>query len=374
MIYNSHPTTKHTGKVMTAILALEDGKIFRGESFGAKGECYGEVVFNTSMAGYQEIITDPSYKGQIVTMTYPLIGNYGVNKDDVESSRPCLEGFVVKEYSKIASNWRSTQSLGDYLEENKIVAIEGVDTRSLTLHIRQAGAMKAVISTTDPSEESLVKKAKASPGLVGRDLVKEVVSKKTYDWNSKGKYRVVVLDCGVKFNIPRELAKNDCKVTVVPAGATARDIINLKPNGVLLSNGPGDPAALPYIIETVRGLVGKFPIFGICLGHQMLGQALGGKTFKLKFGHHGGNQPVKDLKTGKVAISVQNHGFCVDIETLNKNQIEATHVNLNDDTLEGMRHRKLPIFSVQFHPEAAPGPNDSKYLFGKFVDMMKKNR
>ncbi|MDD5436831.1 MAG: glutamine-hydrolyzing carbamoyl-phosphate synthase small subunit [Candidatus Omnitrophica bacterium] len=357
---------------MKAILALEDGKIFKGESFGADGERCGECVFNTSMAGYQEILTDPSYKGQIVTMTYPLIGNYGVNDEDVESRKPFVEGFVVKEYSKTFSNWRSKRSLGDYLKENNIIGIEGVDTRSLTLHIRQAGAMKAVISTTDPSAESLVRKAKASPGLLGIDLVKEVSCEKKYEWNDSGRYKVVVLDCGVKFNVLRELAGNNCKVVVVPARSTAKEIMELKPDGVLLSNGPGDPAALPYIVETVRGLIGKVPIFGICLGHQMLARAMGGKTYKLKFGHHGGNQPVKDLKTGKVAISVQNHGFCADINTLNKKEVELTHINLNDDTLEGMRHRKLPIFSVQFHPEASPGPHDAEYLFGKFVKLMKK--
>ncbi len=359
---------------MDAILALEDGRIFKGRSFGASGERSGEVVFNTSMAGYQEVLTDPSYKGQIVTMTYPLIGNYGVNKEDVESSRPWVEGFVVKECSKVASNWRSTQSLGDYLTENNIVAIEGVDTRDLTLHIRQAGAMKAVLSTTDLDTENLIRKAKASPGLVGRDLVKEVACRKPYEWNTKGRFKVVVLDCGAKFNIMRELARRNCKVTVMPAKSTAAEVLAVKPHGIMLSNGPGDPAALPYIVQTAQGLIGKLPIFGICLGHQMLGQAFGGKTFKLKFGHHGGNQPVKEMKTGKIAISVQNHGFCVDIDTLNKKEIEITHVNLNDRTLEGMRHKKLPIFSVQFHPESCPGPKDAEYLFTKFIDLMKKRK
>ncbi len=357
---------------MTTILALEDGRIFKGGSFGATGESYGEIVFNTSMTGYQEILTDPSYKGQIVTMTYPLIGNYGVNEEDAESRKPFVEGFAVKEYSKVFSNWRAKSSLGDYLKSNGIIGIEGVDTRSLTLHIRQAGAMKAVLSTVDSNETNLIQKAKNSPGLLGVDLVKKVTCAKKYEWNKAGKYKVVVLDCGVKLNSLRELAKNNCKVIVVPATATAVEILELKPDGILLSNGPGDPAALPYVVKTTEELLGKVPIFGICLGHQILGQALGGKTYKLKFGHHGGNQPVKDLKTGKVAISVQNHGFSVDIDTLDKKEVELTHVNLNDNTLEGMRHKKLPIFSVQFHPEAAPGPHDAEYLFDKFVEMMKK--
>ncbi len=358
---------------MEAILALEDGKIFRGRSFGARGERFGEAVFNTSMAGYQEILTDPSYKGQIVTMTYPLIGNYGVNKQDVESCRPFVEGFVVREYSKIASNWRAQHSLGEYLEENNILGIEGVDTRELTLHIRQAGAMKAVLSTVDLDEKSLVKKAKESPGLIGLDLVREVVCKNPYVWNKKGKYKVVAIDCGIKFNMLRILENKNCKLTVVPADTSNRQILDMKPDGLLLSNGPGDPAALPYLVSTVRQLLEELPIFGICLGHQMLAQAFGGKTYKLKFGHHGANHPVKDLKTGKVSITVQNHGFCVDINSLNNKEIEITHINLNDNTLEGMRHKKLPVFSVQFHPEASPGPHDAQYLFDEFIKMMKKS-
>jgi len=375
---------------MDAILVLEDGKIFRGKSFGTKGERYGEVVFNTSMTGYQEILTDPSYKGQIVTMTYPLIGNYGINKEDMESRQPFVEGFVVKECSKIASNWRKDEALSGYLKKNNIVGIEGIDTRALTLHIRQAGAMKAVLSTDDLDEKKLVQKAKNSQGLVGIDLVKEVTCNKRYVWSSlatciptdaardkqikdKGK-RIVVLDCGVKYNILRKLIENKCRVTVVSAKTSATEILKMKPDGILLSNGPGDPSAVGYVVETTRQLIGRLPIFGICLGHQMLGLALGGKTYKLKFGHHGANHPVKDLKTGKVSITVQNHGFCVDIDSLNKKEIEITHINLNDQTLEGMRHKKLPIFSVQFHPEASAGPHDAEYLFGEFIKMMEKSR
>jgi len=379
---------------MDAILALEDGKIFKGKSFGARGESFGEIVFNTSMCGYQEIITDPSYKGQIVVMTYPLIGNYGINKEDVESRQPFVEGFVVREYSKIASNWRKDESLGEYLKESKILGIEGIDTRALTLHIRQRGELKAVLSTEDLDEKSLVKKAKDSHGLIGVDLVKEVTGNKKYIplrsksfgglsfealakediWKRvKGKhFKVVVIDCGVKFNILRELVKCGCQVAVVPAKTKADEILAMKPDGILLSNGPGDPAAVDYVVDTTKKLIRKLPIFGICLGHQILGLAFGGKTYKLKFGHHGANHPVKDLKTGKVAITVQNHGFCVDINTLNKKEIEITHVNLNDQTNEGMRHKKLPIFSVQFHPEASPGPHDAKYLFKEFIKMMRK--
>jgi carbamoyl-phosphate synthase small subunit len=360
---------------MDAILALEDGTIFRGQSFGATGERYGEVVFNTSMTGYQEILTDPSYKGQIVTMTYPLIGNYGINKEDMESRQSFVEGFVVKECSKIASNWRKDETLGDYLKKNNIIGIEGIDTRALTLHIRQAGAMKAVLSTKGLDERKLVQKAKESQGLVGIDLVKEVTSKKMYVWSQvkdKGK-KIVVLDCGLKYNILRKLIENKCQVVVVPANTESSQILKMNPDGVLLSNGPGDPAAVKYVIDTTRRLIGKVPIFGICLGHQMLGLAFGGKTYKLKFGHHGANHPVKDLKTGKVSITVQNHGFCVDADSLNKQDLEITHINLNDQTLEGMRHKKLPIFSVQFHPEASAGPHDAGYLFREFIEMMEKD-
>ena len=303
---------------MKAILALEDGKIFKGESFGAEGERYGEVVFNTAMSGYQEIITDPSYKGQIVTMTYPLMGNYGINPEDMESRKPFLEGFVVKEYSKIASNWRSQDELGKYLRTNNIMGIEGIDTRALTLHIREAGAMKAVISTIDSNEKDLVEKAARSQGLEGIDLVKDVTVSKKYTWSQikNKKYKVVVLDCGVKYNILRKLLDSGCEVLVMPANTEAQEILKIKADGLLLSNGPGDPAAVNYVVDTTRKLLGKIPIFGICLGHQMLGLALGGKTYKLKFGHHGANHPVKDLKTGKVMITSQNHGFCVDMNSL----------------------------------------------------------
>jgi carbamoyl-phosphate synthase small subunit len=361
---------------MQALLILEDGSIFKGRAFGASGEAYGEIVFNTSMSGYQEIITDPSYKGQIVAMTYPLIGNYGINKEDAESRRPFLEGFVVKEYSKLASNWRSNQDLGDYLKANNILAIEGIDTRSLTLHIREKGAMRAVLSTQDLAEQSLLNKVRKSPGLVGLDLVQEVTIPKKYIFSQskESKYKVVVLDCGVKFNSLRELTRHKCNVTVMPARSSYAEIIEENPDGILLSNGPGDPAAVDYVIKTVANLIGRVPIFGICLGHQMLGLALGGKTYKLKFGHHGANHPVKDLRTGKVSITSQNHGFCVDIDSLNKKDIELTHVNLNDSTSEGFRHKQLPLFSVQFHPEASPGPHDAGYLFAEFITLMQKSK
>jgi carbamoyl-phosphate synthase small subunit len=356
-----------------AILALEDGRIFEGYSFGAEGEAYGEIVFNTSMTGYQEILTDPSYKGQLVCMTYPLIGNYGVNKEDVESTRPFVEGFIVKEVSRIYSNWRANEDLGSYLKRFNIVGIEGIDTRALTKHLREEGAKKGVISSKDLDSKNLIKKAIASPGLVGRDLIKEVMCQKPYAWNKTGQFNVVAIDSGIKHNIMRHLANRNCKVTVVPATATAKDILAYKPDGLFLSNGPGDPAALPYIVNTVKGLLDKMPIFGICLGHQILGQAFGGKTFKLKFGHHGGNQPVQDLCTGCVSMTAQNHGFAVDVDSIGKD-VTLTHINLNDRTCEGMEHKTLPIFSVQYHPEAAPGPNDATYHFDKFINMMKKGK
>ncbi|MFA4858923.1 MAG: glutamine-hydrolyzing carbamoyl-phosphate synthase small subunit [Candidatus Margulisiibacteriota bacterium] len=359
---------------MKAILALEDGTIFEGLAFGAEGEQTGEVVFNTSMTGYQEILTDPSYKGQIVTMTYPLIGNYGINPADSESEKPHLSGFVVREKSRLASHWQATLGLDEFLRKHKIIGLEGVDTRALTLHIRSAGAMRGVISTKDLDKTRLVKKAKESAGLVGVDLVRTVTCREMYDWNKDGKYKVVLIDCGAKHNIMRELALRQCQVTVVPAQTSAAKILRGRPDGVMLSNGPGDPAAVTYVVETVRELIGKIPIFGICLGHQMLGLALGGKTFKLKFGHRGANHPVMDLKTKKVEITSQNHGFCVDLASLDQSMVELTHINLNDHTLEGLRHKKFPVFSVQYHPEASAGPHDSKYLFDRFVGIMKGSR
>jgi len=362
---------------MKAMLALEDGTVFRGISFGAAGERAGEVVFNTGMTGYQEILTDPSYKGQIIVMTYPLIGNYGVNDEDPESPAPQAEGYVVREVSRMASNWRSRMGLPEYLEKHGVVGIAGVDTRALTRHIRTAGAMKAVISTECLDEKELVGKAQASPGIIGRDLVQAVTCKTAYQWEDQERqmpplYRVALLDCGAKRNIMRMLARAGCEVTVVPAHTRAEEIMAMHPHGVVLSNGPGDPAAVPYVVETVRALIGRLPVFGICFGHQMLGLALGGTTYKLKFGHRGGNQPVKDLASGKVSITSQNHGFCVDRESLKDSDIELTHINLNDHTLEGMRHKTLPVFSVQYHPEAAPGPHDASYLFDEFTGMMKR--
>ena len=404
-----------------ATLALADGTVFEGSSYGAEGEAVGEVVFNTCMSGYQEILTDPSYKGQIVTMTYPLIGNYGVNPEDVESHRPFVEGFVIKEGSVLPSNWRARKSLEEYLREYGIVGIQGIDTRALTRHIRDLGAQEGVISTVDEDPKSLVAKAKASPGLIGRDLVKEVCCKESFTWgqgtwqwpqgysepsagrqapstereaeqlslfasrftlHASREFRVVAYDCGIKWNILRQLVSSGCDVIVVPASTTAEQVLELTPDGIFLSNGPGDPEGVPYLIEAVRNLIGKRPIFGICLGHQIIGLALGGRTYKLKFGHHGGNQPVKDLTTGKVEITSQNHGFAVDMDSFTSDpkgqvlgdpkDIVLTHVNLNDNTCEGLMHRRFPLFSVQYHPEASPGPHDANYLFKRFVEMMER--
>ncbi len=361
---------------MKVLLALEDGTVFHGQTFAGNGEVSGEVVFNTSMTGYQEILTDPSYKGQIVTMTYPLIGNYGINSEDVESSRVQVEGFIVREYEPVPSNWRSQENLADYLSRQGIIGIEGLDTRALTRHIRLAGAMKGVISTADLDPASLVKKAKASEGLVGRDLAREVTCQKPYEWPREqgGGYKVVALDCGLKFNIAKSLARRGCEVTVVPAHTKPEEIKAMNPDGILLSNGPGDPEPITYAVEMIKHLIPDCPIFGICLGHQLLGLAFGGKTFKLKFGHRGANHPVKHLPTGKVEITAQNHGFCVDVDSIKDPDIEITHINLNDQTLEGMRHRKLPILSVQYHPEASPGPHDAAYLFDEFIGYMKERK
>ncbi|MBN2456806.1 MAG: glutamine-hydrolyzing carbamoyl-phosphate synthase small subunit [Sedimentisphaerales bacterium] len=370
---------------MKAILLLEDGTVFEGISFGAKGQKCGEVVFNTSMTGYQEILTDPSYNEQIITMTYPLIGNYGTNKTDWESKKVFASGFIVKENCLYPSNWRNKNSLSDYLKANNVIGLEGIDTRKLVKHIRTEGAMRGIISSTDSSISNLKKKLEGYPGLVGRDIVKDVTVKKPYFWDKpvidvlnaneqmpEKKYKVVVFDFGIKQNILRLLCSNGCDVTVVPAGTTAKEVLTQKPNGVFLSNGPGDPAPVNYATETVKSLLGKVPIFGICLGHQILSLALGGKTYKLKFGHRGANHPVKNLLTGAVEITSQNHGFCVDMDSLKNKDIELTHLNLNDNTIEGIRCKKLAAFSVQYHPEASPGPHDSSYLFETFIELMEK--
>lgn len=373
---------------VTAKLALEDGTVLTGTNIGASGEVDGEVCFNTSMTGYQEILTDPSYRGQIVTMTYPQIGNYGVNETDVESSKPHLAGFIVRENARRHSNFRSEGSLGDYLKKHNIVGLEGIDTRALVRRIRSKGAMKGVLSTVDLDHDSLIAKAQASPGLVGRDLVKEVVIDPQRDWcdgldvwskladsaneakAAGAKYHVVALDFGMKWNIARHLHELGCKVTVVPGTeATTDSVLALDPDGIFLSNGPGDPEPLSYAIETIRGLLGKKPIFGICLGHQLLSLACGAETFKLKFGHRGANQPVLNLPSGRVEITAQNHGFAVDEKSL-PDTLEITHRNLNDNTVAGVRHKQFPAFSVQYHPEASSGPHDSRYLFEEFEQLM----
>lgn len=385
-----------------ALLALEDGRVFEGTAFGADATHTGEICFNTSMSGYQEVLTDPSYRGQIVTMTYPMIGNYGVNPLDTESDQPHVRGFVIEELCEVPSNWRSTQSLDSYLKQWNIPGIQGVDTRALTAHLRTRGAMRAVITTTATAEEA-VKQAASSPTMEGSDYVKEVTTKTPYLWDPEGtesgdwdipspsqnrepgtdgvvrhplpeaKHHIVAYDFGVKRNILRRLRQHGFRVDVVPATTSAKDVLAKNPDGVFLSNGPGDPAALEYIHKEVKELIGKKPIFAICLGHQILGHAYGGKTFKLKFGHRGGNQPVKDLRNGKVSITSQNHGFAIDPSSLPGN-VEVTHINLNDGTVEGMRHREAPVLSVQYHPEAAPGPHDAKYFFAEFARMIETGR
>ena len=381
-------------KTKKAILALSDGKVFEGISFGAEGETSGEIVFNTSISGYQEILTDPSYKGQIVNMTYPLIGNYGICEEDHESMQPHVEGFIIKELSPFPSNWRSNISLDEFLKNREIIGIQGIDTRALTRHIRDYGEQVGVISTVDTDHQSLISKANGLSGLEGKDLVKEVTCQKAYSWKEaeivintasgsthelpdrNKQYKVVVYDCGVKYNILRKLRNHNCDVTVVPASTCADEVLAMKPDGIVVSNGPGDPAAVSYMVENVTGLIGKKPVMGICLGNQIMAQALGYKTFKLKFGHHGGNQPVMDLRTKKVAITSQNHCFAIDGESLNNGQsgrfgkVEITHINLNDKSIEGLRCLDVPAFSVQYHPEASPGPHDSSYIFNEFIEMI----
>ncbi|MEN6475973.1 MAG: glutamine-hydrolyzing carbamoyl-phosphate synthase small subunit [Syntrophaceae bacterium] len=363
-----------------ALLVLEDGSSYHGYAFAGRGEVLGEVVFNTGMAGYQECLTDPSYKGQILVMTYPLIGNYGVNDDDMESAGIHLEGYIVKEYQDQPSNWRSRRTLKDFLEAHGRLGVDGIDTRSLTKKIRTAGAMRGILSTNVDDKAGLLERVRAYPGLVGQDMVAHVASTTPYLWKDgaaqplrvgpKDRLRVVVLDCGVKYNILRHLEALSCEVMVVPSRTAAKDILALEPDGIMLSNGPGDPEPITYAVETIRALLGKKPIFGICLGHQLLGLAVGGRTSKLKFGHHGVNQPVKNIATGRIEISSQNHGFVVLTETLPKDTV-VTHTNLNDGTLEGLAYPGLKAFSVQYHPEASPGPFDANYLFQDFLTLMK---
>ena len=379
---------------MKAILALEDGRTFEGEAFGHTGTTTGEACFNTSMTGYQEIITDPSYRGQIVTMTYPLIGNYGVNPEDSESSQPHVRGFVIGELSPVSSNWRSRQSLPEYFAQHEIIGIEGIDTRALTKHLRSAGAMRACISTELSAEEAVAAAQQSAP-MEGSDFVKEVSTPETYVWEGESrqwtipnpstgqegtyielpetKYNIVAYDFGIKWDILRHLRQAGFHVTVVNSRRPAEEVLAMNPDGVFISNGPGDPAALDYIHSEVKKLLGQKPIFGICLGHQILTHAFGGTTYKLKFGHRGGNQPVKDLRNGKISITAQNHGFATDAETLPDN-VEVTHINLNDNTVEGFKHKELPAFSVQYHPEAAPGPNDATYFFSEFAELIEQSR
>jgi carbamoyl-phosphate synthase small subunit len=378
---------------MPAILALEDGRIFRGEGYGAKGECFGEVVFNTSLTGYQEIFTDPSYAGQIVVLTNPQIGNYGTNAADNEASRPYIEGLAVRELSPISSNWRSQQVADEYLERFNVPVIGEIDTRALVRHLRTRGVMRGVISSLESDAEKLVAKARSLRKIDGTDLATGVSTKALYEWDAKDArnfngdplhpaedtsrlpapdLHVVAYDFGMKHNILRMLARERCRITVVPAETTAEDVLALQPDGIFLSNGPGDPEPLTYAQENIRKLAGRKPVFGICLGHQLIGLALGGKTYKLKFGHHGGNHPVRHAKTGKVEITAHNHNFAVDPESLKQSEVDLTHIDLNDNTLEGLRHRSLPLFSVQYHPEASPGPHDSNYLFQDFRKMMEE--
>src|SRR6266699_2554435 len=383
LLYNSPPMSDQS---KIAKLGLENGAVFSGRFFGARATAEGEVVFNTSMTGYQEILTDPSYKGQIVTMTYPLIGNYGINRQDVESKTPHVAGFIIKELAPLYSNYRADMSLDDYLQRHHIIGLEGIDTRALTRMLRISGAMRGILSTEILDDAKLVDRARHAAAMVGADWVKAVKPNTSYKWDEdQGDWRlgkvergdglhVVALDCGAKHNILRNLSERGVKVTVLPPDVSAEEIMKLRPDGLFVSNGPGDPAALDYAVRPLQGVLGKVPIFGICLGHQLLGRAIGADTFKLKFGHRGGNQPVKNLDTGRVEITSQNHGFAVEQASLEKAGGVVTHLNLNDNTVEGFRHRDLPVFSVQYHPEASPGPHDAAYLFDAFIDMMKTKR
>ena len=374
---------------MQAILALEDGRIFRGEGYGHPGECLGEVVFNTSLTGYQEIATDPSYAGQIVVLTNPQIGNYGTNQADNEAAKPYIEGLIVREFSAVSSNWRSEQVTDEYMERYAVPVLAEIDTRALVRHLRTHGVMRGVISTQEADADKLVQRARSIRKMDGTDLARVVSTKSVYGFNAedsrnqtgdpllpgceeKPPLHVVAYDFGIKQNILRMLTRECCNVTVVPAETTAADVMSLKPDGVFLSNGPGDPEPVDYAVKAIRDMMGRVPVFGICLGHQLCGLALGGKTYKLKFGHHGGNHPVRNNTTGKVEITAHNHNFAVDPDSINANDVELTHVDLNDNTLEGLRHRTLPLFSVQYHPEAAPGPHDSHYLFRDFRRMMEE--